>query len=68
MQRHEDQHPDELDDKNRFFGIQVGGREALEDAAIKSYHLIIESGGTRQQAEDAYFKIFADYAAARKRV
>lgn len=58
MHTEEDQHPDYLSDKRRFDSTVRGGRQYIEDLALRAYFAILDNGGTKQQAEDSFFNVF----------
>jgi hypothetical protein len=61
MVRDEKQHPDELSDWRNFKAIKNGGKQALEDRAIAAYILVLDNGGTEQQAQEAHKKVYENY-------
>lgn len=56
----EQEHPDYLYDKKEFHKISLGGNLALEDLALAAYFKVLENGGTKEQAEQEYFKTFSN--------
>lgn len=51
-------HPDALTDYIALKQIRRGSQQAIEDAAIESYHKALDEGRGKEEAEKEYFKQF----------
>lgn len=50
----ENQHPDLLSDRKNFYSIDRGGRQAIEDMALKKYFEVLDSGMGQVEAEAVF--------------